>query len=347
MAGADMTIGIFKKILIGAFLAAFIILLGSFNSGKPRILVLHSFSKNLPWCRDVDAGIQKVLKSNRNPVSVSWHYLDFDTSKTIAFQQNSIQEALRAIQRIKPDILIAVDDESNSYIASSFAGKSSPKVVFVAALQPPEQYGYAGAGNVSGIKELLPLAAVHDALLTARKGKAARIAVIGMDDDTGRAELDQVRSFSWAPHRLTLFQAHNNFAEWQKFTQQAADQADVLLVLSYGGLELGNGDHALVPRGQIGAWIEKNSRALPLGICETFVEDGGGLGVTPAPIDFGQQAMQMALKWVEAPKGAAPPPVTFSPHFRIGLRSSVLAVRGIEMPPIYVEAARIGNAYFP
>lgn len=342
-----MTRPLLIKILIGVFLTAFIILLGSFNSGKPRILVLHSFSKDLPWCRYVDSGMQKVLKKNRIPVSVQWHYLDLDTSQNTGFQQNAVNEAFRAINRIKPDVLIAVDDESNGYVARNFAGKGSPKIVFVATLLPPEQYGYLKAGNVSGIVEKLPLDAVHDALLTALRGKTARIAVIGMDDDTGRAELAQVLSFNWAPHRLTLLQAHNNFAEWQKFTLQAADQADVLLVLSYDGLERGNGNHSLMPRAQIGEWIEKHSRALPLGICQTFVEDGGGIGIAPAPLDFGQQAMEMALNWIGAPKGAAPPPVSTSPHFRVGLRSSLLAARGVVMPPIYIEAARIGNTYFP
>lgn len=342
-----MTRSLVKKLLVGAFLAAFILLLGSFNVGKARIMVLHSFSQDQSWSRDVDSGIRKVLKTNRLPVTVKWHYLGLESNQQGDHLENAVTEAERAISQANPDILIAVDDESNKYVASSFAGKGKPKILFVAILQPPKQYGYGGADNATGIVEQLPLEAVRDALLTARKGKPARIAVLAMDDVTGRAELAQVQSFNWGPHRLTAVQASNSFVEWQKFTTRMAGQADVLLVMSYGGMKRGNGDDREMPRKEIAAWIEKNAGPLPLGICETFVEDGGGLGITPAPVDFGQQAMGMALKWIQAPKGTAPPPVTSSPHFRVGLRRSVLASRGIEMPPIYIEAARIGDAYFP
>jgi hypothetical protein len=342
-----MTRSLLKKLLIGAFLAAFIILLGSFNIGKPRIMVLHSYSQDLPWSRDVDSGIKKVLKTNRLPVTVKWYYLDLASNQQGDHLKNAVTEAQRAISRANPDVLIAVDDESNKYVASGFAGKGKPKVLFVAILQSPKLYGYEGAGNATGIVEQLPLYAVSDALLTVRKGRSARIAVLAMDDVTGRAELAQVQSFRWGDHRLTAFQASNSFTEWQKFTSRVAGQADVLLVMSYGGLERGNGDHREMPRKEIASWLEKNAGPLPLGICETYVEDGGGLGITPAPVDFGQQAMKMALKWIESPKQAPPPPVTSSPHFRIGLRSSLLNARGIELPPIYIEAARIGEAYFP
>ena len=347
MAGAPVTRSLLKKILIGAFLAAFIILLGSFNIGKPRIMVLHSFSQDQPWPRDVDSGIRKVLETNRLPVTVKWHYLGLEENQQGDHLENAVTVAQRAISQTDPDVLIAVDDESNKYVASSFAGKGKPKIIFVAILQPPEKYGYVGSGNVTGILEQLPLDAVRDAILTARKGRSARIAVLAMDDVTGRAELAQVHSFNWGPHRLTALHASNSFAEWQKFTSQVAGQADVLLIMSYGGLERGNGDHREMPRREIAPWIEKNAGPLPLGICETYVEDGGGLGVTPAPVDFGQRAMQTALKWIQAPKGTAPPPVTSSPHFRVGLRKSLLASRGIEMPQIYIEAARTGDAYFP
>jgi len=342
-----MTRSLLKKLLIGTFLVAFILMLGSFNVGKPRIMVLHSFSQNLSWSRDVDTGIRKVLKTNRLPVTVKWHYLGLDSHQHGDNLKSVVTEAKRAIRQTNPDILIAVDDESNEYVASSFAGKGLPKILFVAILHPPKQYGYEGADNATGIVEQLPLDAVRDAILTARKGQPARIAVLSMNDVTGRAELAQVQSYSWGPHRLAAVHASNSFAEWQGFITGVAGQADVLLVMSYGGLIRGNGDDRQTPRQEIAMWLEKNAGPLPIGICETYVEDGGGLGISPAPVDFGQQAMKMALKWIAAPKGSTPPPVTSSHHFRVGLRSSVLAVRGVTMPPIYIEAARIGDAYFP
>lgn len=335
----------FKKLLIGFFLFAFILFLGLFNAAKPRILVLHSFSD--PWSREVDRGIQKVLKENRHPISVKYHSLDVINSRRTGGLQVAVNEAVQAITREKPDIVIAVDDEANELVASRYAAKGKPGIVFLSTLQPPAKYGYAGAATVSGVMEQLPLDAVRDTLLTARNGKPARIAVLAMDDETGRAELAQVRSHNWAPHTLTAVQVKNSFPEWQVFVQQMADKADALLVLSYGGLEQGGGKRDEMPATELVSWLEKNSKPLPISICPSYVHEGGGLAVAPSPYDFGKKGMQIALKWVAARKGEAPPPVSFSPHFTVGIRQSLLAGRGITMPPIYIEAARIGEAYFP
>ncbi len=342
-----MNRSLLKKLLIGLFLGIFLILLGLFNASKPRILVLHSFAADDPWVIELNKGIKTVLKGNRHPVTVKYHYLDVLKNEKSGGMAVAVNEARQAIRRLNPDVVIAVDDESNELVAKSYAGKMRPRIVFASTLQTPESYGYAGAVNVSGIQEQLPLDAVRDTLLTARGGKPARIAVLGMQIPTCKAELRQVQSFNWAPHQLVATQMANDFTTWQQFTARMAEQADVLLILSYGALERGGGEKREVSGTEMASWIEKNAKPLPISIYPTYVEDGGGLEISPAPADFGKEGMQMALKWVAARKGAAPPPVSSSPHFKVGIRQSLLDARGITMPPIYIEAARIGDDYFP
>ena len=206
-----------KKLLIGFFLAAFIILLGLFNAAKPRILVLHSYGNDSAWSQRINTGMQNILKKSRNPVTVKFHYLGLDSSQDTNRLRIAVNDAHRAISLQKPDLIIAVDDESNHHVAKNYVGKGSPKILFVATLLPPATYGYAGAAYVTGIEERLPLDAVREAILTARKGKEARIAVLAMDDVTGRAELAQLNSYTWAPHRLMTTKAANSFKEWQEF----------------------------------------------------------------------------------------------------------------------------------
>ncbi|HAS51452.1 MAG TPA: hypothetical protein DCS21_06820 [Gammaproteobacteria bacterium] len=76
-----------------------------------------------------------------------------------------------------------------------------------------------------------------------------------------------------------------------------------------------------------------------------YVEDGGGLSFSPPPVDFSRKAMEMALIWLNQPTVA--PTIAASSHFEVALRSSRLAACRAKLPAIYVEAARIGNAYFP
>lgn len=343
-----MTRSRLHTILIGVFLAAFIVFLAIFNAMKPRILVLHSYGAESPWSQRVNSGIQQILKKNRTPVTVRYHYLGLESSLDPNRVRNAVNDAHRAIALQRPDLVIAVDDESNQHVVRDYAGKDRPKIVYVATLLSPDYYGYDTAGNASGIQERLPLDAVRETILVVRKGKAARIAVLAMDDLTGQAELEQVTAYHWGSHRLVATKASNSFHEWQQFIQNQADQADLLLVLSYDGLVRSSQDRQTVPHNEIAAWIEKNAKPLPIGLDTTYTEDGGGLSITPAPGDFGEKAMTMALHWLSSPKGTAPPEaMNGSPHFKVGIRNSLLEARGIELPAIYLEAARVNGSLLP
>jgi len=280
-------------------------------------------------------------------VTVKYNYLRLESSLDPNRVRNAVNDAHRAIALQRPDLVIAVDDESNQLVARDYAGKDRPKIVYVSTLLPPASYGYDTAGNASGIQERLPLDAVRETILVIRKGKAARIAVLAMDNLNGQAELGQVTAYHWGPHRLVASKASNSFQEWQQFIQNQADRADLLLILSYDGLVRSSQDRQAVPPSELVVWIEKNAKPLPIGLDTTYTKDGGGLTISPAPSDFGEKAMTMALQWLNAPKGAAAPEVSSSPHFKVGIRNSLLQVRGIELPAIYLEAARVNGSLLP
>jgi hypothetical protein len=196
---------IWKNLLIGGFLLAFIVLLGFFNATKPRILVLHSAGADSSWARQVDRGMREALDRNRRPLSVEWHYLGIDSPAARTREHEAQAGARRAIARFNPDMVIAVDDEANSLVAREYVGRARPRILYAALNRPPADFGYAGAANVSGIAERLPLAAVRDAAQDLFPDRVPTIAVIGVDNETGRAEMAQVNAFDWSPLAILVF----------------------------------------------------------------------------------------------------------------------------------------------
>ena len=334
-----------RIILPSVFLAVSFTLLASFNAAKPRILVLHTMGPTAPWAIEVDAGIRTELLRNRLPVSVEWQYMGEELERES--MQTAVASARRAIARFDPDVLIAVDDEANAQIASQFAGRDRPRVVFVSVTEAPARYGYEGQANVAGIAEILPLAAIRDALRMTKDGKPRRLAAIGMDSATGRAELAQVRAFQWGPSTLVAAELVSDFDQLQRFVQARSADTDVLLVLSYAGLRVPLSESSAADGKQIAQWIEANSVPLPVGLQVAYVTDGGGLGFAPAPHDVGERAMAMAIDWVDPSNGTAPPTMVTSEHFDVAIRDEKLRTRGVVLPPIYIEAARLGGRYFP
>lgn len=334
---------LWKNLLVGGFLAAFVVLLGFFNATKPRILVLHSASPDSAWARQMDRGMREALDFNRRPLTVDWHYLGADSATGGRRAEEALSGARRAIARFDPDVLIAVDDEANSLVAREYAGRDRPRILYVSLNRPPSTFGYAGASNVSGIREQLPLAAVRDAVVTLFPKRVPRLAVLGVDGETGHAEMEQVDRFDWAPLEVGPRLLAASFAQWKDFVHRVADR-DVLLVL--GTRALPDGDR-IAPAAEVNRWTQENARPLPVGTQVDFVADGGGLSFAPPPDDYGMRAIVLALDWLDARDTRGAPPAEESSHFEVAIRRNRLAERGFALPPIYIEAARENGTLDP
>ena len=335
---------LWRNLLIAAFLAAFVLLLGFFNATKPRILILHSASQDSPWVQQVDQGMRAALKQNRRPVSVEWNYLGLGSPAATRRPEEAAAQARRAIAQFKPDIVIAVDDEANSLVARDYVGRESPRILYVSIDQSPAAFDYVGAPNISGIAEQLPWAAVRDAVMDIFPGRSPTMAVIGVDTETDRAEAAQLEAFDWGPVTVGATALVSTAGAWRDFVRDS-EAADVLVVL--GTQDLPDGDGGVATAAQISQWTQDNSRPLPIGVQGDFVTGGGGLSFSPPPDDYGQRAIGLALDWLDERQTPGPPPPVESSPFDVAVRETALAQRGIMLAPIYLEAARAKGSLFP
>lgn len=333
--------------VIGLFLLLFLVLLVSFNATKPRIVVLHSSGKNLPWVTNMDTAMKQALSNNRTPLSVQWHYMDLENKINAEQRKVAVADAKRLISQIDPDLLIAIDDEANALVGKQYAGQLRPKVLFVSIDQKPQKYGYHQAANVSGILERLPLQAIHESLQLSRHNRPLRIAAVSMNDETGLAEMQQTIEFNWQPHTLVATLSAQHFEQWQDFVRSLANQADILLVFNSDGLKRSTSNMLPVPASEVTQWTEQNSVPLPIGVTPDFVLNGGGFMVSASADDFGKRAVSMAIEWLQQHDSAPAPAMITSQHFHIGMRAQSLQNRNITLPSIYREAARMGGNYFP
>lgn len=332
-----------RNLLIGAFLLCFVLLLGFFNATKPRILVLHSGAQGSAWVDAVDRGMRTALESNRRPVSVEWDYLGVAAPAAARNTDAAVAQARRAIDRFKPDVLIAVDDEANALVARDYVGRDDPRILYVSIDRSPDFYGYAGAANASGIAEQLPWSAIRDSLVPLFAGRPVTLAAVGVDGVTDEATLAQMTAFDWGSATLGPVALVATAEAWRDHVERTA-AADVLIVLSIQ--DLPNRDGHISTAAELTAWTEANARPLPIGTQAGFVADGGGLSFAPPPDDEGERAIQLALDWLDNRATPGPPAAVESSHFEVSVRRDALARRGVALPPIYLEAARENGTLF-
>jgi hypothetical protein len=338
-----MTAGRYK-LLLGLLLLLLLVLLGVFNLRKPRILVLHSRGLEAPWVRGVDRGLRRVLATNRIPVTVEWNYLGLDAKRPGQGMMRALATARRTIQRLDPHLVIAIDDEANAFVARDFSQTGGRRILYVSIDRDPRAYGYEGDRKISGIAERLPLAPIMELARWVRPDRSLQIHALGSASETSRGSMVQVRDFNWAPHRFEEALQVRDFEELQAAVRRF--ETGILLVLDCPPLPRRGGGWASAR--EVVEEIQRNSKAIPVGLSLDFVELGGDIAFVAPPEANGSLAMTMALEWVQdLGPAAAPPPARTMSHFDLALRPSRLRIRGFEVPQIYVEAARAAGMLFP
>lgn len=334
-------------LLVGVFLATLLGLLAYTLSHRPRVLIVHSYEQDFAWVRDIDAGVARTFRAGRLQMEVKRHYLDMNAPHPPASREVLRSDVERAIAMMRPQVLIAFDDEAQAQIAARFAGRSDIAVVFAGVDETPERYGYAPpAANVTGVLERLPLAAMRDLLDIVGGGRPLRVAVLGDGDPTSRAEAAQIAAFDWAAHRLVADRQPTDFAAWRAAVAELDGMADVLLITGHRRLAREAGSSERVSPAEVVAWTEANARALPLAGKTSFVRDGGALSVFSSGREHGEAAAAMALAVVN---GASPAdlPVRTGTDFIVGMSLSRLERRGIRLPAIYQSSARATGTFMP
>jgi len=334
------------RFLMGLTVLAFFIWGFLANLNKSRIFVLLPLSQSADWTIRVETGIKQGLVDNRRPVDVTYYYMDIAQQKSEQQLRVAVASAMRAIEKENPDILISVDDESNGLVTSKIKAKRRPPVVFTSMLQSPSSYGYSIASRVTGVIETMRTDGIIEILNVLKPDASLKVAVIGIDDVTGRSEMQLIQEADWGRHVLGPLSLVDNFSDWQIFINGLASTADVLIVLTTDLLKKDDSDD-YIPEKELVAWTQANAKPFSIGVRLSYVRYGGGLAVAMPGSVFGRRAIEMSLKWLESGLDQPPPPVEIPHDFDVAVRASVLNQRGLVLPNVYRELARSSGSSYP
>ena len=334
--------------LATGMVVAYIAAMTAFNIWKPRILILQSFSESLRQVRDTDAGLREPLQSNRLPISVRWFYLNGDQAAPLAMGHPEQAAVQRLIADFNPTLVVAVDDGANALLAHQPQLWRGRRLFFLGINNSPASFGYSAAAGATGIRDQPPLQALAELFQVIRPGGGLRLAVLGTDTLQGRDLERAIGAHRWAPQRLQFSQRAASWPAWQAAVRRADQQADILLITSIHGLRRQNGASAVVPPAEVVRFTEAASRrVLPIGLIVDYVPLGGGLGIIPSARYLGRIAMDTVLRWLEPSRPGRVPAIHLADHFDVGLREQALRRRGLVLPIVYREAARLSGQLEP
>lgn len=339
-----------ENLMIGLFMAGLLTLLIWFNMTKPSILILHSYDKEYAWVRDVNVGLNRVL-NNKYLYQVRWYYMDTKRHPYASYKTSAGIAARRVIENMKPDVVIAIDDDAQQYVTRYFVNDPHIKIVFAGVNTNASDYGLDKANNVTGVLERLPLEAIRETLQVAGNfktlGHPVRLALLGDKSESVSGDAKQMQAFDWAPAHLETVRRAGTWQEWQDSIAELGKTTDIIMLTGYRRLSRSASDPSLVPPHEVVAWTEAHSRVPVISGNGFYTEEGGMLAIGTSPYAQGEEAAAKALAIILKGKPANSLPVTMPEEFIVTMNGSKMKARGFNLPRVYEAAARTGDKYYP
>ena len=247
---------------------------------QKRVLLLHSYHEEYIWLQNVNRGILQALEEERyypgKNINVENFYMDTKRKSDAPWKTTIAAKAIDKISSWKPHVVIASDDNAQSYVVRKLSGTATP-FVFLGVNADPKDYGYiqsmeAPGGNVTGCIERerfeLSLSLLRQMVPGIRK-----IAILCDDGPTGRPIIRRVKaSAAKSGAEIVAASQIGRFNAWKKFVLDIQDKADALLVIVYHTLKDDKGNH--VDPDKVLNWTVSNNRLPDFGFWKWAVEGG-------------------------------------------------------------------------
>ncbi|RWX44594.1 ABC-type uncharacterized transport system, substrate-binding protein [Candidatus Electrothrix aarhusensis] len=338
--------GFYEKKIIALLTACFVTILIIFlvitNLSKPRIFVLHSYSLNFSWVKDINVGIERILK--HKPYSIRWHYMDTKRNPSIEYKEKAGKIAVNAIKQWNPNIIIAVDDNAQKFVAAHFKNKKSISIVFTGVNASIKAYGYETAKNVTGVLERIPFEEFREIFVQILPKNKRRIVHISDASVTSKLIHDELTSVKWSPLNLVESFQCETFEDWKEVIRKSHKLGDILLVTHYHTLLDKNGK--TVNPQDVLKWTTPRLKIPAIGCWGFFVEDGGMMSIAVSPYEQGEEAAKMTVRIIEENISPDKIGIKINNLYVVYVRGSSIKERGIKLPKMLRAFAKATNTYY-
>ena len=196
-----------------------------------RCLFVSSYHAGYEWNDGIERGMDGVLQGR---CEVRKFYMDGKNHLDAEFAKAKAIEAKALIDKWKPDIVIAADDNASKYLVMPYLKNKSLPVVFCGLNWTAEPYGYPYR-NATGMIEIGPIeplvAEVRAVVKNARRG-----VFLSADEITQHKEYAMGREIYGRQGIELSHTAVRTMAEWEAGYAAAQTQADFIVIGNNAGI---------------------------------------------------------------------------------------------------------------
>jgi ABC-type uncharacterized transport system substrate-binding protein len=280
---------------------------------KKKVLHIDSYHPSFEWSADIRKGIASVL--DKSGVVLTTEEMDTKRHGDEEWKKKVALRIKASIEQLKPDVIIATDDNASRYIIEPFYKNSSIPIVFAGINWDSKKYGYPYK-NATGMEEV---DMVREMLVTLKRySKGGRIGYIAGDDETNRGDgkVYSERFFGGKSKQVYL----RNYSEFKSQFLALQDGVDIII---FG------------PMGSCAGWdpedaerfLQKNTK-IPTGSRDTFMARFTAVTYAKYGEEQGEWAARTALKILD---GTSPSAIPIVQNKRVKLILNMDIARTLQM----------------
>ncbi len=267
-------------------------------SGR-RILLIHSYHPEYPWVDTITQGVRSALSGTG--VELNIFYMDTKRHTDEAWKMDAGERARAEVEKYRPAVVLAADDDAQNYFAKSYVGSTLP-IVFAGVDADPTKYGYPAA-NVTGVIERPHFR--ESLALAQRLRPIRRIAVLSCNDSTSIVALGFMKQ-EQLDVEVAEWLLVDDFEQWKAAVARFNDAVDALVVRSYQAVKI-PGSAENVPPKQVAEWTAQNATIPTIAFHDFEIRDGLLVGVVKSGQEYGRQMTEYALQIMAGATPAALP----------------------------------------
>jgi len=374
-----------KTLTIMAILIVIAFEVISHKKQQQKILVVHSYNKDLVWVNEIDEGIQRELSTSgqASKVQVRYHYMNLKNNPDCNYYKNAAFDVAFTINNWQPDVIIILDDLGQMLVghprintlspeplaeyteplaqllsegrcepqSAAFFGldkvseSTNPQIIFAGVNGGVENYGYLLADNVSGIFEHKNYAALVETLITLKNA----------------AKLEKTNIIILNDESPTSLAELPNYHQFSWAPMELSASHNVSLFKDWKAIvKKANDEHALILTSNYQNIFDEEGKRISSSEVISWTEDHAINPVLGANTNFVADGgmISVAISGIEQGEEAMGFALSFidgslvsqtkeAKQFTIGLSQSLVRKRNLKLPGIYEAFSREIGQFVP